>query len=158
MVSPTEDSNSVSFGLTDVGLGEGAQRVEHVSADFLVKPEEIASGLKEKITKVYVHVKSLCGHYFLLTGFSSDHVFFFSYTQPQQAGGVLNMWSDADALAKVNSDLISNFIEALKLANLTPKRFLLQTGAKHYGFHIGPATTPSYEFDARVSLTPLPPP
>lgn len=32
----------------------------------------------------------------------SDHVFFFSYTQPQQKGGVLGMWSDADALAKVN--------------------------------------------------------
>lgn len=36
-------------------------------------------------------------------GFNSDHVFFFSYTQPQQKGGVLNMWSDADALAKINS-------------------------------------------------------
>jgi hypothetical protein len=33
-------------------------------------------------------------------------------------------------------DLISNFIESLTLANLTPKRFLLQTGAKHYGFHV----------------------
>lgn len=32
----------------------------------------------------------------------SDHVFFFSYMQPQQVGGVLNMWSDADALSKVN--------------------------------------------------------
>ena len=59
------------------------------------------------------------------------------------------MWSDADALAKVNADLISNFIEGLKLANLTPKRFLLQTGAKHYGFHIGPATSPSFEADPR---------
>lgn len=57
-----------------------------------------------------------------------DHVFFFSYTQPDQKGGVLGMWSDADALAKVNADLISNFIEGLKLASLTPKRFLLQTG------------------------------
>ena len=33
-------------------------------------------------------------------------------------------------------DLIENFIESLKLADLTPKRFLLQTGAKHYGFHV----------------------
>ena len=31
-----------------------------------------------------------------------DHVFFFSYTQPQQKGGVLSMWSDADAMAEVN--------------------------------------------------------
>ena len=50
------------------------------------------------------------------------------------------------------ADLISNFIEGLKLAKLNPKRFLLQTGAKHYGFHIGPATSPSYEFDPRVTL------
>ena len=60
-------------------------------------------------------------------------------------------WSDADALAKVNADLISNFIEGLKFANLTPKRFLLQTGAKQYGFHIGPATSPSFESDPSMS-------
>lgn len=92
----------------------------------------------------------------------SDHVFFFSYTQPQQKGGVIGMWSDADALAKVNcecptfvmelskavahvsiADLIQNFCEGLKLASLNPKRFLLQTGAKHYGFHIGTPSAPN---------------
>lgn len=31
-----------------------------------------------------------------------DHVFFFSYVQPKQEGGVGGMWSDADALAEVN--------------------------------------------------------
>ena len=54
--------------------------------------------------------------------------------------------------ATCSADLISNFIEGLKLANLTPKRFLLQTGAKHYGFHIAPATSPSFESDPRVTL------
>lgn len=34
------------------GLGEGAQRVEHVEADFLAKPEEIAASLREKIKKM----------------------------------------------------------------------------------------------------------
>ena len=34
------------------GLGEGAQRVEHVEADFMTKPEEIAEKLKGKIKKV----------------------------------------------------------------------------------------------------------
>ena len=38
--------------------------------------------------------------------------------------------ADDDILA----DLIANFIKGLQLAKLTPKRFLLQTGAKHYGF------------------------
>lgn len=26
------------------------------------------------------------------------------------------------------------------------------TGAKHYGFHIGPATSPSFESDPRITL------
>lgn len=33
-------------------LGEGAERVEHVEADFLGKPEDIADNLKQKIKKV----------------------------------------------------------------------------------------------------------
>jgi hypothetical protein len=36
------------------GLGEGATRVEHVEADFLTKPEQIAEKMKEKIKKVSV--------------------------------------------------------------------------------------------------------
>ncbi len=36
------------------GLGGGATRVEHVEADFLAKPEQIAENLKAKIKKVYV--------------------------------------------------------------------------------------------------------
>lgn len=81
------------------GLGDGVNGVEHVEADFLAKPEQIAEQLKTKISKV-------------------DHVFFFSYTQPQQKGGVLSMWSDADALAKVNSDLLSNFVQGLQQVEL----------------------------------------
>jgi hypothetical protein len=50
------------------------------------------------------------------------------------------------------ADLIVNFAQGLKDAGLKPKRFLLQTGAKHYGFHIGPATNPSFETDKRVLL------
>ncbi|PVH72836.1 NAD(P)-binding protein [Cadophora sp. DSE1049] len=115
------------------GLGEGASRVKHVSADFLDEPENIAKTLKELISHV-------------------DHVFFFSYMQPTQKGGILSMWSDADALADVNAKLINNFLQSLRLSNLTPKRVLLQTGAKHYGFHMGPATSPSFETDSRVTL------
>ena len=35
------------------GLGEGAERVEHVEADFLAKPEVLSAMLKKKINKVY---------------------------------------------------------------------------------------------------------
>lgn len=114
------------------GLGDGASLVEHVCADFLGDPKDLGEQLK-KIPHV-------------------DYVFFFSYTQPKQDAQVLSMWSDADALAKVNTNLISNFMEGLNHASLKPKRFVLQTGAKHYGFHIGPATSPSFESDARVKL------
>ena len=116
-----------------VELGDGASRVEHVSVDFLSEAKDIGNALKEKVDHV-------------------DHVFFFSYVQPTQKGGVTGMWSDADALAEVNTKLISNFTDGLKIAGLAPKRFMLQTGAKNYGFHMGPATNPSFESDPRVLL------
>ena len=115
-------------------LGEGAGRVEHITADFLTDGETIAKQLLGNIDHV-------------------DQVFFFSYLQQEgEKGGVSGMWSDADALAHVNVKLLKNFLDGLKLANLTPKRFMLQTGAKHYGFHMGPATNPSFETDPRVLL------
>jgi nucleoside-diphosphate-sugar epimerase len=113
-------------------LGEGGKQVEHIEADFLAKPTELAKTLKQMT--------------------SIDYVFFFSYMQPKQKGNVLGMWSNADELAKVNTELLTNLLEALKIADLRPKRVLLQTGAKQYGFHIGPATSPSFENDPRVML------
>lgn len=50
--------------------------------------------------------------------------------------------------------LLSNFLEGIKLASITPKRFMLQTGAKHYGIHLGPAIAPQHESDPRVQLEP----
>src|SRR5690606_39250643 len=44
--------------------------------------------------------------------------------------------------------------EALKQASITPKRFMLQTGAKHYGLHLGPTIAPQREEDPRVLLEP----
>lgn len=38
------------------------------------------------------------------------------------------------------------------MANLAPKRFVLQTGAKTYGYHIGPMLNPAFESDPRVLL------
>jgi nucleoside-diphosphate-sugar epimerase len=48
--------------------------------------------------------------------------------------------------------LLRNFLGGLEQANLKPKRVLLQTGAKHYGFHMGPANSPSFETDPRITL------
>lgn len=45
--------------------------------------------------------------------------------------------------------LLKNFLDALALSKSLPKRFLLQTGGKHYGVHIGPTLTPMEESDPR---------
>jgi len=48
--------------------------------------------------------------------------------------------------------MFANFIAALKQTTLTPRRFLLQTGTKHYGFYLGPAPLPAFETDPRVTM------
>jgi nucleoside-diphosphate-sugar epimerase len=91
--------------------------VEHIALDFLKDPYKIADVLKEK-------------------GVKADYVFFYSYIQPPpKPGGVL--WSDAEEMVRVNVLLLSNFLAALKMASITPKTFMLQTGAKNYGGHLG---------------------
>ncbi|KAL4974924.1 hypothetical protein BDW66DRAFT_152384 [Aspergillus desertorum] len=131
-------------------LGDGASRVEHVPVDFLSETAEIAGRLRENILRVYAHGLQIVA----LTAYivDRDYVLFFSYMQPQQDGNVLGMWSDAEALTKINTTLLNNFLGALQQTNLQPRRFLLQTGAKQCGFHIGPATNPSFETDPRVPL------
>jgi len=79
----------------------------------------------------------------------ADYVFFFSYIQvpPTEGGG---LWSNAAEMARVNTLLLSNFLAALPLSNITPKRVMLQTGAKNYGVHLGPTKLPQEESDPRV--------
>ncbi|KAK3898352.1 isoprenoid synthase domain-containing protein [Staphylotrichum tortipilum] len=114
-------------------LGEGAQRVEHLPVNFLDDPSEIARLLQEKVQHV-------------------DHIFYFSYLQPAPKGDVLNLWAHADELATANVTLFNNFIQALQQTPLTPRRFMLQTGSKHYAFYLGPASIPAFETDPRVHI------
>jgi hypothetical protein len=51
----------------------------------------------------------------------------------------------------VNSALLRNFLNALPMLNLKPKRILLQTGAKNYGLHLGRVRTPCVESDPQPS-------
>jgi hypothetical protein len=78
----------------------------------------------------------------------SDYVFFGSYLQPPPKEGQ-GLWSDVEETERVNVALLSNFLSSLKIAEKLPKRFLLQTGGKHYGVHIGPTLTPQEEEDPR---------
>lgn len=54
----------------------------------------------------------------------------------------------------VKALLLDNFLEALTLAKIKPQRFMLQTGAKNYGGHLGPSKQPQEESDPRVTLEP----
>jgi hypothetical protein len=118
--------------------------------------------------------------YYQLTHGQSDYAAFFSYIQPPPVEkGIL--WSDQDEMCRANGEyatylsfllgllsagptdsysvgttgqLLSNFLGGLEAAQIRPRRFLLQTGAKNYGVHLGPATAPQQESDPRVLLEP----
>ena len=108
---------------------------EHIALDFFKEPKDIAATLRDAGIS---HV---------------DHVFFYSYIQPPPKEGQ-GLWSDVDELVRLNSLLLDNFLSALTLANLKPLRFMLQTGAKNYGVHLGPVKQPQEEADPRVELEP----
>ncbi|KAK8227317.1 NAD dependent epimerase/dehydratase family protein-like protein [Phyllosticta capitalensis] len=109
--------------------------VTHISVDFLSKPEDIAAVLREAgVTKI-------------------DYVFFFSYIQVAPEPGK-PLWSNAEAMCVKNTELLANFLSALSVASVIPRRVLLQTGAKNYGVHLGPAKVPQEESDARVLIEP----
>jgi hypothetical protein len=78
-------------------------------------------------------------------------VYFASYVQPPPLEGQ-SLWSDVETITTQNVALLSNFLNALPLANVIPKRVLLQTGAKYYGLHLGPTPTPMEEDDARHGI------
>ena len=114
--------------------GSLPKNAEHIALDFFKEPAEIAATLKEKNVK-------------------ADHVFFFSYVQPPPKPGK-GLWSDADEMVRQNVLLLQNFLDALKIAEIKPQRFMLQTGAKNYGGHLGPTKVPQTESDPRIELEP----
>ncbi|KIW50479.1 hypothetical protein PV05_12064 [Exophiala xenobiotica] len=104
-----------------------SENVRHVQADLLQEPKDLAQILKNE------HIQA-------------DVVFFFAYMQPTPKEGA-SLWSNAEELCKVNGQLLQNCFQALDLASIRPKRFLLQTGAKYYG---GGLALPAIESDPRV--------
>ncbi|RFU28096.1 hypothetical protein B7463_g8256, partial [Scytalidium lignicola] len=101
-------------------------RIKNIAADFLNStPEALATLFKEH-------------------GIKADYIFFTSYIQPPAKEGA-GLWSNTDELGTANVSLLSNFLKALTLASIIPKRFLLQTGGKHYAVHLGPAEVPMTE-------------
>lgn len=99
---------------------EERSRITVVTCDFLDDPASIAENLKA-------------------AGVQADYVFFYSYVHMP--------WSEAEALVQSNVTLLQNFLAALEIANVTPRRFVLQTGGKNYGLHIGRSYAPLLESD-----------
>lgn len=96
---------------------EQRSRIQHVACDFLDPGEKIAEALRA-------------------ANVTASHVFFYSYLQPKPPAGQ-PLWSNAQELVKVNTALLSNFLDALPKAGIKPERILLQTGAKNYGKEAG---------------------
>jgi hypothetical protein len=69
----------------------------------------------------------------------------------------MTLWSNSDEMNAVNSKMLSGFLQSLLLASLRPRRFVLQTGLKHYGTHLGPSSIPNMESAARIPSPPFPP-
>ncbi|KAH8683131.1 hypothetical protein BGZ60DRAFT_524471 [Tricladium varicosporioides] len=113
------------------GIG---RNVKQVQLDLLEDPKNTALILKDNEV-------------------DADVVFFFAYVQPEPKNNA-PLWSNAEELCQVNGEILRNCLEALQLAEIRPKRFLLQTGAKHYGVHYGATLSPVLESDSRVHLQP----
>ncbi|KAK5044550.1 hypothetical protein LTR84_010674 [Exophiala bonariae] len=111
---------------------EQRRKIEHVSIDFLQNPKEVAEAMKNAgVERV-------------------DYVFFYSYLQPRPPPGS-PAWSNDEELVEVNSALLRNFLSALPLCSLHPRRILLQTGAKNYGSIYGRSREPCIESDPQPS-------
>jgi hypothetical protein len=50
--------------------------------------------------------------------------------------------------------MLVGFMKACDVADIKPKRFMLQTGAKQYGSHMGPVLVPQFENDPRIGGEP----
>ncbi|KAK5165801.1 uncharacterized protein LTR77_008724 [Saxophila tyrrhenica] len=114
--------------------------LEHVPTDLLKEPSEIAKTLTEH-------------------GVQADVVFFFGYVQlsaEERKYSAANKDS-AQKLCDINGRLLQNFLQALNMASISPKRLLLQTGLKNYQCHQGPAKAPFNETDPRLDSDELGP-
>ncbi|KAH8803352.1 NAD dependent epimerase/dehydratase family protein-like protein [Xylogone sp. PMI_703] len=111
------------------------ENAEHIPLDFLQDSEQIAAVLKEKNVR-------------------ADYVFYFSYIHVQPKEGETRL-QNTEEMCVVNTKILSNFLEVLPLADIKPKRIMLQTGVKTYGIHLGHALVPHEEADSRVTLEPV---
>lgn len=85
-------------------LGANADKIKHVSIDFLDRPEELSKVLGSKITHVYapLHTSMFKFPKTDIRFCFRDHIFYFSYMQPSPKDKVSSLWSNADEINRVN--------------------------------------------------------
>lgn len=76
----------------------------------------------------------------------ADYVFYYAYMPPKSGKSAMDP-STAEELVEVNVPAFKSFLASLPLADIKPKRILLQTGGKNYGVHIGRVRTSIVESD-----------
>ncbi|KAK5118686.1 hypothetical protein LTR85_007892 [Meristemomyces frigidus] len=111
--------------------GTWPEQVEHIPLDFLKSPEEIAAVLQDR--KIAAPI----------------YVFWYAYILVTDDSGALQ-WGDR-RLIDQNNLILTNFLEALPQAAITPKRISLQYGQKWYGVHLGATSVPDTEDNPRLS-------
>jgi nucleoside-diphosphate-sugar epimerase len=117
----------LSHGLLSFFTEEQRSRIHHVSIDLSSSAEKIAEVLQAS------HV-------------SAEYVFYYAYLPPKTDKSAMDP-STAGDLVESNVPPFQNFLDALPIAQIKPKRILLQTGGKNYGLHIGRVRRPLLESD-----------
>ena len=107
---------------------EQHSRIKHVSIDLASSAALVATALQNANVK-------------------ADYVFFYAYSNTLKSGKSPMSPDAAQELADANVPLLRNFLDALPLVSIRPKRILLQTGGKNYGAHIGRVRNPCVESD-----------
>ncbi|TKA33107.1 hypothetical protein B0A50_00660 [Salinomyces thailandicus] len=118
--------SSLSNKMLSLLSSEQRSRIKHVSVDLTGSRDDIASSLQQ-------------------SNVQADYVFFYGYIHPKDISAMDP--KAEEQMVKTNVPLLKNFLEALPIASIRPKRILLQTGGKNYGGHIGRARTPYIESD-----------
>ncbi|KAI0600488.1 hypothetical protein F4775DRAFT_67138 [Biscogniauxia sp. FL1348] len=103
-------------------------RVVHIPVDLCRPGEAIAEALRA-------------------AGARADYVFWYAYLEPASQTTSSFDPANADGLIRLNAPMFDNFLRALPLAGLAPRRIVLQTGGKNYGVHVGRARRPFVESD-----------
>ncbi|KAL9052135.1 MAG: hypothetical protein Q9162_005596 [Coniocarpon cinnabarinum] len=71
-----------------------------------------------------------------------------------EIGGVMKNHGITHVSQPIQDKLLANFLGALDVTSIKPKRIMLQTGAKNYAVHNGPTKIPQEESDPRPQTEP----